>query len=209
MTKISIRAAAGGDDSPERTAAPDQRDPEQLFAHLKDAWEHDSMLTAAWDSAPEAVRQRFVPEVLQGVEMPIPDVLYELSRKASRNYWKAIKKMIREPSDDSLRDYWGASKTLILRRADDGMHEALNSVGDIYANSSPPDFVKADACFILARAQGNRDATKSHNLLVEKMTPEQLEQARRVAAEWQTQRNNARKKAQGTASQPAAGTAGG
>ena len=181
-----IRAAPEGDDSPGRTAAPDQRDPEQSFADLRNAWEHDSVLTAAWDSAAEAVRDRFVAEVLR-MERRHPLVRSEGSLSAERNFWKATREVIRlNPQEDNVRgEFWRAWERLILRRAEDGEPEAQNYVGRLYANVAPPKFVHADMCFILAAAQGNRDAAKSHSRLARKMTPDQSAEAERLAAERQ------------------------
>ena len=72
-----------------------------------------------------------------------------------------------------------------MRRAQDGVPEAQNTAGHMYERASPPDLVRADMCFMLAGDQGNRDARESHVWLAPKMTPDQLAEARRLAAEWQ------------------------
>jgi TPR repeat protein len=116
-----------------------------------------------------------------------PLIRSEGSLSAERNFWKATREVIRlNPQEDNVRgEFWRAWERLILRRAEDGEPEAQNYVGRLYANVAPPKFVHADMCFILAAAQGNRDAAKSHSRLARKMTPDQSAEAERLAAERQ------------------------
>jgi hypothetical protein len=53
------------EDYPELPASLDRRDEnERLFASLKKLWIYAVELKAAWQKAPQTVRQRFVTEVL-------------------------------------------------------------------------------------------------------------------------------------------------
>ena len=53
------------EDFPDLPASLDRRDEnERLFASLKKLWMYAIELKAAWQKAPQSVRQRFVTEVL-------------------------------------------------------------------------------------------------------------------------------------------------
>ena len=187
MTKISTPAAPEGDDSPERTAALDRLDAEQLFADLRDAWDADSRLFFPWANLPAALRERFVAEVL-GMVRRYPHAPSEGSLGAERDLCKATERWVREPSDNTMAQLVSASRELVMRRAQDGVPEAQNAAGHMYAQASPLDLVLADRCFVLAAAQGNVDARESHMGLALTMTPEQLAEARRLAQEWKASR---------------------
>ena len=183
MTKISTPAAPEGGDSPERTAALDRLDPEQLFADLKDAWDADSRLFFAWANLPAAVRDRFVAEVL-GMVRRYPHAPSEGSLSAERDLFKAARKWIQSPAKDP-DDYHRAMSDLIWRRADDGLPEAQFCVGAMCETDRPPNLVGAYVMYSLAAKLGIEGAAEGRDAVVLKMTPDQIAEAQRLAAEWQ------------------------
>jgi len=63
---------------------------------------------------------------------------------------------------------------------------AQNNLGGMYYNGQgvAQDYVQAHMWFSLAAAQGNESARWNRDIVEEKMTPEQIAEARRLAREW-------------------------
>jgi TPR repeat protein len=72
------------------------------------------------------------------------------------------------------------------RAATHGYSEAQNVLGHLYAvgESVPQDYIQAHLWLNLSAAQGNQEARKARNALAEKLTPQQLAEAQRLAREW-------------------------
>ena len=51
-----------------------------------------------------------------------------------------------------------------------------------------PDLVQANKWISIAAEQGDKDALTAHTQLAAKLTPEQLEQSKKLAKEWQDER---------------------
>ncbi|MDA2912163.1 sel1 repeat family protein, partial [Nitrospiraceae bacterium AH_259_D15_M11_P09] len=72
------------------------------------------------------------------------------------------------------------------RAAEQGDAEAQLKLGAMYNKgySVPQDYVQAYMWVNLAVAQGREDARKARDKLAKKMTPAQMDEARRLAREW-------------------------
>jgi uncharacterized protein len=83
------------------------------------------------------------------------------------------------------QDYAEAVKWTRLA-ADQGYAGAQYNLGSAYASGQgvPQDLVLAHMWINLAAEQGNQDALKYRDIIAEKMTPEQIAEAQRLAAEW-------------------------
>ena len=83
------------------------------------------------------------------------------------------------------KDYKEAHK-LFLSLATDGVAQAQNNLGWMYSKGQgvPKDSVSAHMWFNVAASNGNKDAVKNRNMLVEQMTPQQIEKAQEMARNW-------------------------
>lgn len=83
------------------------------------------------------------------------------------------------------RDYSEAAKWLRLA-SDWGDVVAQNDLAEMYRDGKgvPQDYALAHMWFNLAAAKGNADANKSRDDLAQKMTPDQIAEAQRLAREW-------------------------
>jgi len=72
------------------------------------------------------------------------------------------------------------------RAAEQGYAAAQNNLGTMYENGRavPQNYVLAHMWFNLAGAAGQAPALKNRDLVAHKMTPAQLAEAQRLAAEW-------------------------
>ena len=63
---------------------------------------------------------------------------------------------------------------------------AQYNLGVMYTNGQgvPKDSVSAHMWFNVAASNGNKDAVKNRNMLVEQMTPQQIEKAQEMARNW-------------------------
>jgi TPR repeat protein len=78
--------------------------------------------------------------------------------------------------------------------ADQGHAYAQANLGAMYAkgNGVPQDYVQADAWYNLASANGHANAKHNKDLLIEKMTPEQIARAQELARELDEKINRAK-----------------
>ena len=83
------------------------------------------------------------------------------------------------------QDYAAAARWYRLA-ADQGVAVAQFNLGVMYAEGRgvAQDYVQANMWFNLAAAQGNKEAVKARDDLTAKMTPAQIAEAQRLAAEW-------------------------
>ena len=83
------------------------------------------------------------------------------------------------------KDYKEAHK-LFLSLATDGVAQAQNNLGWMYSKGQgvPKDSVSAHMWFNVAASNGNKDAVKNRNMLVEQMPPQQIEKAQEMARNW-------------------------
>ena len=83
------------------------------------------------------------------------------------------------------KDYKEAHK-LFLSLATDGVAQAQNNLGWMYSQGQgvPKDSVSVHMWFSVAASNGNKDAVKNRNMLVEQMTPQQIEKAQEMARNW-------------------------
>ncbi len=67
-----------------------------------------------------------------------------------------------------------------------GNATAQSNLGDMYnkGNGVPRDYVQAHMWFNLAAAQGRKSAFESLDVVAQRMTPEQIAEAQRMAREW-------------------------
>src|SRR5256885_4391856 len=74
--------------------------------------------------------------------------------------------------------------------ADQGRADAQSSLGAMYAEAEgvPQDLVQALKWFILAAAQNHDDAIQNRDRAVLVMTPDQVAEARKLAAQWKLPR---------------------
>ena len=70
--------------------------------------------------------------------------------------------------------------------AEQGFAPAQYNLGVMYTNGQgvPKDSVSAHMWFNVAASNGNKDAVKNRNMLVEQMTPQQIEKAQEMARNW-------------------------
>ncbi len=73
-----------------------------------------------------------------------------------------------------------------LKAAEQGNALGQNNLGEMYAQGqgTTQDLVQAHMCFNLAAAQGNTKAQENRDELAQQMTPDQISEAERLAAEW-------------------------
>jgi len=73
--------------------------------------------------------------------------------------------------------------------AEQGVAGAQYNLGVMYNKGQgvPQDYVQASMWYNLAAVQGNEMAVKNREVLVKKMTPEQITEAQRLAREWMAQ----------------------
>jgi TPR repeat protein len=83
------------------------------------------------------------------------------------------------------------------KAADSSWDTAQNNLGLMYANGRgvPQDYVMAHMWFNLATANGNRNAASNRDLVAARMTPTQIGEAQKRAAEWQAKREAERQAA--------------
>jgi hypothetical protein len=84
------------------------------------------------------------------------------------------------PQDDAKAFRW------YRLAADQGDATAQYNLGLMYANGQgvPQDYVAAHMWLNLAAAQGNANASESRDIVANRMTPEQIAEAQRLAREW-------------------------
>jgi hypothetical protein len=84
------------------------------------------------------------------------------------------------PQDDAEAVRW------YRLAADQGDATAQYNLGLMYANGQgvPQDYVAAHMWLNLAAAQGNANASESRDIVANRMTPEQIAEAQRLAREW-------------------------
>jgi len=72
------------------------------------------------------------------------------------------------------------------KATDQGHARAQYNLGVTYANGqgAPQDYVQAHMWFNLAASSGAKMAAKNRDIVAEKMTPEQIAEAQRLAQEW-------------------------
>jgi len=70
--------------------------------------------------------------------------------------------------------------------AEQGFAPAQYNLGVMHTNGQgvPKDSVSAHMWFNVAASNGNKDAVKNRNMLVEQMTPQQIEKAQEMARNW-------------------------
>jgi uncharacterized protein len=85
------------------------------------------------------------------------------------------------PQDYALAVDW------FRKAAEQGLPEAQHNLGVMYETGRgvPQDFARAHMWYNLAAAQGYTDAVLQRNQLTQKMSPEQIAEAQRLAREWQ------------------------
>lgn len=83
------------------------------------------------------------------------------------------------------QDYVEAAKWY-HHAANQWLTEAQHRLGVMYANGQgvPQDYVQAHMWFNLAGSAGNADAVKFRDIVAERMTPDQIAEAQRLAGEW-------------------------
>ena len=83
------------------------------------------------------------------------------------------------------QDYGEAVKWFRLA-ADQGEALAQNNLGLMYAKGKgvPQNYIQAHMWLNLAGARGNEDARKTRGIVKDKMTPEQVAEAQRLASVW-------------------------
>ena len=83
------------------------------------------------------------------------------------------------------QDYKEAVKWYRLS-AEQGNAIAQSNLSLMYDNGRgvPQDYVLAHMWYNLAGSSGNKDSTKNKKLLEEKMTPQQIEKAQKLARNW-------------------------
>jgi len=84
------------------------------------------------------------------------------------------------PQDYKQAAYW------YRKAADQGDAKSQVNLGFMYDNGQgvPQNYVQAHMWFNLADAQGAKLAIKNRDALAAKMTPQQIAEAQRLAAEW-------------------------
>ncbi|MGO9144786.1 MAG: tetratricopeptide repeat protein [Desulfomonilia bacterium] len=72
------------------------------------------------------------------------------------------------------------------KAADQGEVNAQYNLGILYFNGQgvPQDYVQAHMWYDLATAQGNKDASEIRETIAQKMTPDQIDKAQRLAREF-------------------------
>ena len=87
--------------------------------------------------------------------------------------------------DGVTQDYAEALKWY-RKAAEQGNADAQNNLGVMYANGEgvPQDHAQAHLWWNLAAAQGNEVARKNRDIVVKRMTPAQVAEARRLARDW-------------------------
>jgi TPR repeat protein len=87
------------------------------------------------------------------------------------------------------RDY-AAAVSWYRKAADRGYADAQDSLGLMYANGRgvPQDYIMAHMWYNLAAASGNKDAASNRDFVATRMTPAQIGEAQKHAAEWQAKR---------------------
>lgn len=87
--------------------------------------------------------------------------------------------------DGIPQDYAEAVKWFEMA-AKQGDPVAMSHLGLMYANGEgvPQDFVLAHAWWNLAGARGDRQARRNRDIVAERMTPDQIGEAQRLAREW-------------------------
>ncbi len=100
----------------------------------------------------------------------------------------ALGMMYREGQGVS-QDYQEAVKWY-RKSAEQGYAGAQNGLGRMYENGKgvPEDYVQAYKWYILAEAQGRREYEEYRDLLKQRMTPEQIAEAQRLAREFKPQK---------------------
>jgi uncharacterized protein len=70
--------------------------------------------------------------------------------------------------------------------AEQGLDTAQHNLGVAYATGRgvPQNYVRAHMWFNLASAQGDKGAAKARDSLARVMTPDQIAEAQKLAAEW-------------------------
>ena len=83
------------------------------------------------------------------------------------------------------QDYGEAVKWYRLA-ADQGHASAQNNLGIMYDNGEgvPQNYIQAHMWLNLAGARGDEDSRKARDLVKDKMTPEQIAEAQRLASVW-------------------------
>ncbi len=83
------------------------------------------------------------------------------------------------------QDYKTAIKWYKLA-AEQGYADAQSNLASIYAEGQgvPQDYVRAHMWWNIAAGQGYKDAEENRDIVEEKMSPAQLERARKLAREW-------------------------
>jgi hypothetical protein len=76
--------------------------------------------------------------------------------------------------------------------ADQGDARAQDLLGDMYelGMGVTQDYVQAHMWFNIASANGNANARKNRDIVANKMSPKQLEQAQKLASDWMQQHGN-------------------
>jgi hypothetical protein len=78
------------------------------------------------------------------------------------------------------------------KAADQGVAQAQTNLGLMYAQGEgvTQDYVQAHMWFNIASANGDADARKNRDIVANKMSPKQLEQAQKLASDWMQQHGN-------------------
>ena len=84
-----------------------------------------------------------------------------------------------------LRKVEGEAVKRYRLAAEQGDAKAQTMLGAVYFDCSPQDCVLAYFWFNLAAAAGDRDAANNRDFVAERMTPNQIAEAERLAREWQ------------------------
>jgi len=129
-------------------------------------------------------------------------LMYDMGQGVLQNHGEAVK-WYRLAADQGRPDaqyqlghlyykheqYAEAAKWFRLA-ADQGRADAQSSLGAMYAEAEgfPQDFVQALKWFILAAAQNHDDAIQNRDRAVLVMTPDQVAEARKLAAQWKLPR---------------------
>ena len=82
------------------------------------------------------------------------------------------------------QDYYTAVKWYLLS-AEQGTYRAQNNLGLMYTKGDgvPQDYIRAHMWFNLAAAQGDKDASKNIDIVANRMTLSQIEEAQKLARE--------------------------
>jgi hypothetical protein len=124
----------------------------------------------------------------QGDDVMAPQLLRLLAEEGNADAQSILGAMYRKgrgvPQDETEAVKW------FRKAAEQGNADAQYNLGVMYANGDavPQDYVQAHMWLSLTAAQGDKDAVEARDRVAQRMTPNQIAEAQKLAREWKPKR---------------------